>query len=102
MILKYKKPKLLLGLMGQKALSILVSNRLLLGKSNRNADALSQFSQKSMDEKTALQAENIQILHNLQFSLTKTSLSGLKLSNSGLLPHHQIFICRIHIFLQLY
>ena len=57
-----------------------------------------------MDEKTALQAENIQILHRLQFLLTKASLSDLSLSSHkvGLLPHYQVLICRTHVLLQLY
>ena len=44
------------------------------------ADTLSQFSQKSQDEEDEFQAENSQIFHYLQNSLTNTSLISLNIS----------------------
>ena len=50
------------------------------GKANAAADALSHFLQRSQSKEEKLQAENIQIFHRLQPSLTNASLSGLSLS----------------------
>ena len=75
------------------------------GKANTAADALSRFPQRSQDEKNELQAENGQILHRLQNSLTNASLAGLNLSassSSSLLSYlHQVFICRTYVLPQL-
>ena len=58
------------------------------GKANAAADALSRFSQQSKDEEDELRAENGQILHCLQNSLTNASLAGLSLpSLSSFLSH---------------
>ena len=69
-------------------------------KANRAADKLSRFLQKSLNKEEKLRAENTQILHYLQTSLTKASLAGLSLSElsalSKLLPLHQVLICRTH------
>lgn len=63
-------------------------------------DALSQFHQKSQDEKDDFQAENGQIIHYLQNLLTNVSLSRLNFLLK--LTHlHQILICRIYILSQL-
>ena len=70
------------------------------GKANGAADALSGFPQRSEDEEKKLQAENTQILHCLQSSLTNASLSGLNTSNK-LSPLHQVFICGTSILPQL-
>ena len=70
------------------------------GKANGAANALSQFHQKSSDEEEKLQAENTQIFHCLQVSLTSTSLSGLTLS-PDLSPLHQVLICATYIWPQL-
>ena len=61
-------------------------------KANGTANALSRFPQKSQDEKKKLRAENTQILHCLQSSLTNASLSGLNTSVE-LSPLHQVLIC---------
>ena len=53
---------------------------------NVAADALLRFSQRSQDEKDELWAENDQIFHRLQNSLTNTSLARLSFSSS--LPSH--------------
>lgn len=81
------------------------------GKANGAADTLSRFPQRSQGEKKALRAENTQILHYLQSSLTNVSLSGLIAhSNSSglsfssptsLTPLHQVFICGTHVLPQL-
>ena len=72
------------------------------GKANGAADALSRFPQRSLDEEEKLRAENTQILHCLQSSLTRASLSGLILSglstSAKLLPLHQVLICSTHVF----
>ena len=70
------------------------------GKANRPADALSRFPQRSSDKEEKLQAENTQIFHCLQTSLTGASLSGLSLS-PDLSPLHQVLICRTYICPQL-
>ena len=71
------------------------------------ADALSRFPQRSQAEEDALRAENSQILHRLQASLTRASLAGLSLSalaansseapTASLSPLHQVLICGTHI-----
>ena len=79
------------------------------GKANGAADALSRFPQRSLDEKEKLRAENTQILHCLQSSLTRASLSGLSLlglsfgsdSKPDLSPLHRIFICGTYVLPQL-
>ena len=74
------------------------------GKANGAADALSRFPQRSLDEEEKLRAENTQILHRLQSSLTRASLSGLSLSGLGsddLSPLHQVLICGTHVLPQL-
>ena len=67
------------------------------GKANEAADALSCFPQRSLDEEEKLRAENTQILHRLQTSLTNASLAGLSISglsaSSKPLPLHQVLIC---------
>ena len=59
-------------------------------KVNAAADVLSRFPQRSQDEEDELQAENGQIFHRLQNSLTNASLAGLSLlaSSSSFLPSH--------------
>ena len=79
------------------------------GKVNRTVDALSCFLQKKLNEKEKLKAENIQIFHCLQSSLTRAnflglSLSGLSFGSSSkpnLLPLHQVLICDTYVLLQL-
>ena len=46
-------------------------------KANAAADALSRFSQRSQDKEEELRAENGQILHRLQNSLTSANLASL-------------------------
>ena len=58
------------------------------GKANAAADALSKFLQRSQDEKDKLRAENGQIFHRLQNSMTNASLAGLSLSSSSSLPSY--------------
>ena len=70
------------------------------GKANEAADALSRFPQRSLKEEEKFQAKNTQILHRLQFSLTKASLSGLNTS-AELSPLHQVLICGTYVFPQL-
>ena len=77
------------------------------GKANAAADALSRFPQRSQAEEDALRAENSQILHRLQASLTRASLAGLSLSalaaNSSEAPAasfsllHQVLICKTYV-----
>ena len=75
------------------------------GKANGAADALSRFSQGSLDQEKKLWAENTQILHCLQTSLTNASLVGLSLlglsASSKLLPLHQVLIFGTHSLPQL-
>ena len=70
------------------------------GKANWAADVLSRFSQRNKDEEEKLQAENTQIFHCLQSSLTNATLSGL-FTSSSLSPLHQVLICGTHALLQL-
>ncbi len=75
------------------------------GKANAAADALSRFLQRSQVEEKTLRAENSQILHRLQSSLTNASLAGLSLSGhtreTNLSPLHQVLICRTYVLPQL-
>ena len=72
------------------------------GKANGAADALSRFPQRSLDEEEKLRAENTQILHRLQSSLTRASLSGLSLSSeTNLSTLHRVLICGTHVLPQL-
>ena len=75
------------------------------GKANAAADALSRFSQRSKDKEDELRAENNQIIHGLQNSLTNASLAELSLltSSSSSLPSHlhQVCIFETYVLLQL-
>ena len=71
------------------------------GKANAAADALSRFPQRSQDEEKELRAENGQILHCLQNSLTNASLAGLSLLSSLLSHLHQVLICGTYVLPQL-
>ena len=71
------------------------------GKANKATAVLSRFPQRDDEEKANLQAENTQILHCLQSSLTNASISGLKTTFSGLSPQQQVFICGTHALPQL-
>ena len=62
------------------------------GKANRAGDALSRFLKRDNKEKANLWAENNQILHYLQFSMTNASISGLNTTFSGFSPQHQVLI----------
>ena len=65
------------------------------GKANAAADALSKFPQRSQHEEEELRAENGQILHCLQNSLTSASLASFL---SPLPSHlHQVFICGTYV-----
>ena len=66
-------------------------------KANAAADALSQFPQRSQDQKDELWAENSQILHRLQNSLTNTSLAVLSFLSCLPSHLHQVFIYGIYI-----
>ena len=66
------------------------------GKANAAADALSRFSQRSQNEEEELRAENDQIFHRLQNSLTSASLASLSFRPSHL---HQVFICGTYVLL---
>ena len=69
-------------------------------KENAAIDALLRFFQKSQNKKDELQAENSQIFHCLQNSLTNASLA--RLSFSWRASHlHQVFICGTYVLLQL-
>ena len=70
------------------------------GKANGAADVLSRFSQRNQVEKDELQTENTRIFHKLQSSLTNASLLDL-CTSAELLPHHQVFICGMHVIPQL-
>ena len=74
------------------------------GKANRAANALCRFLQRTLDKEKKLPAKTTQILHCLQFSLMKASLSGLSLglgSEPDLLPLYQVLICSTHVLPQL-
>ena len=70
-------------------------------KANWAANALSQYLQRNTDEEKIFQAENVKILHRLQFFLTNASFSGLSTS-AKLLPLHQVFICGSYVLSQLW
>ena len=70
------------------------------GKVNGATDALSRFSQRNKNEEEKFRAENTQIFHRLQFSLTNATSSGLSILAS-LLPLHQVFICGTYALPQL-
>ena len=59
------------------------------GKANGATDALSQYSQQSVEEEDTFRSKNFKILYHLQSLLAK--VSGLSMSR--LLPLHQILIC---------
>ena len=63
------------------------------GKVNAAADTLSRIPQRSQDEEKKLRAENGQILHRLQNSLTSANLASLS-APSHL---HQILICGTYV-----
>ena len=77
------------------------------GKANGAADALSRFPQRSLNEEEKLQVKNSQILHCLQSSLTRASLSDLSLSGLSLgsepdlSPLHRVLICGTYVLPQL-
>ena len=58
------------------------------GKANGAADALSRYSQQSVEEEKTFRAENVKILYCLQSLLAK--VSGLLVSS--LSPFHQVLI----------
>ena len=70
-------------------------------KANGAAKALSCFPQRDDKEEANLRAENTQILHRLQSSLTNASISGLNTSFPGLSPQHQVLICGTYALPQL-
>ena len=76
------------------------------GKANAAVDTLSRFLQRSQSEDEELRAENIQILHRLQSSLTNASLLGFNLlsynirsqiEGVNLLPLYQVLICGTYV-----
>ena len=69
-------------------------------KANGAANALSEYPQQNEEKEEVFRTENVKILHCLQFSLTNTSLSGLRTS-AKLLLLHQVFICSMHVLPQL-
>ena len=72
------------------------------GKANGAADALSHFPQRTYDKEEKLQAENTQIFHCLQTSLTNASLSGLSLNSAiNLSTLYWVFICGTQMLPQL-
>ena len=71
-------------------------------KANGAGDALSHVLQQDDEEKANFWAENTQIIHCLQFSLTNASISGLNTMFSGFLPQHQVFICGTYVLPQLW
>ena len=71
------------------------------GKANKAEDALSCFHQRNKDKEEKLWAENTQILHCLQSSLTNVTLSGLSAS-ANLSPLYQVFIYGTHALSQLH
>lgn len=99
---KYKEPEFQTSLLSPRTLLVLFSNWLLPRQSQRSCKYPILFSSKKLWEKKKLWAENTQILHRLQISLTNASFSGLSFSklNSTLL--HQILICKTYILLLLY
>ena len=72
------------------------------GKTNGAAITLFQYPQRSAEEEKTLWAENIKILHRLQFSLTNASLLDLIISEPNLSLLHQVLVCGTHVFPQLH
>ncbi len=77
-------------------------------KANAVADTLSRFPQTSQAKEETLRAENSQIFHRLQSSLTNTnaSLAGLSLSrflaiSPNLSPLYKVLICGTNVLSQL-
>ena len=68
-------------------------------KANATADTLSRVPQRNQDEEDELRAENGQILHCLQNSLTNASLASLSLSAPSHL--YQVLICGTYVLPQL-
>ena len=66
-------------------------------KVNGTANSLSRYPQRSTKEEKTFRAENVKILHRLQFLLAK--VSGLLMNQLSFF--HQIFICGMTIFLKL-
>lgn len=64
---------------------------------NRAANAFFQYPQQSLERKEFLQAENVKILHCLQFLLAKV----FNLLTNHLSPFHQIYIYRTTVLFQL-
>ena len=60
------------------------------GKANGAADALSQYPQRNAEEEDTFRANNVKILHRLQFSLT--TVFELLVDSSQFSPLYQIFI----------
>ena len=73
----YKEPELQTSLLAQELSQYHFQIDYCLGKANVTADVLSRFSQRSQDEEKELRAENGQIFHRLQNSLTSASLASL-------------------------
>ncbi len=63
------------------------------GKTNEAADALSQYPQRSAEEKKTLWAKNTKILHWLQFLLARMSGLSMRKKQQVLSPLHQVLIC---------
>ena len=68
-------------------------------KANRAADTLSCYLQRSTEEERTLRAENVKILHRLQFLLAR--VSGFLVDLSQFSPLHQILICGTTVLPQL-
>ena len=97
----YKKPEFLPGLLGSRAFFLLFLMDYCQDKGNGAADALSCFLQRNNEKRANFQAENTQILHCLQSSLTNASISGLNILFPGLSPQHQVIICGTYALPQL-
>ena len=69
------------------------------GKTNKAADALSQYPQQSVKEEETLRADNVKILHRLQSSLTNVNLLSLSTSVK-LLPLYQVLLCGTYLLPQ--
>ena len=69
-------------------------------KANAAVDALLKFPQKCQNEENKLWAENSQIFHRLQNSLTNVSLASFNFSDPSHL--HQVFICGTYVLSQLW
>ena len=73
------------------------------GKANAAVNALLRFSQRNQDEENELRAENSQIFHCLQNSLSNASLIRLSLLSLSFLPSylHQVLIYGTYVLPQL-